>query len=58
MLRGEVHQRDELPLGDAGWQGTLAEAHSGVSVDLPAVSGEVSRSRTAERATASVRHAV
>src|SRR5579872_2922353 len=23
MLRGEVGQRDELPLGDAGWQGTL-----------------------------------
>lgn len=23
MLRGEVEQRDELPLGDAGWQGAL-----------------------------------
>jgi radical SAM superfamily enzyme YgiQ (UPF0313 family) len=23
MLRAEVHQRDELPLGDAGWRGTL-----------------------------------
>ncbi|MGD0501694.1 MAG: radical SAM protein [Steroidobacteraceae bacterium] len=26
MLRGEVRQRDELPLGDAGWQGTLIES--------------------------------
>jgi radical SAM superfamily enzyme YgiQ (UPF0313 family) len=26
MLRGEVHQRDELPLGDAGWQGELLES--------------------------------
>jgi radical SAM superfamily enzyme YgiQ (UPF0313 family) len=26
MLRGEVHQRDELPLGDAGWRGPLLEA--------------------------------
>jgi len=26
MLRGEVRQRDELPLGDAGWRGTLLEA--------------------------------
>jgi radical SAM superfamily enzyme YgiQ (UPF0313 family) len=25
MLRGEVHQRDELPLGDAGWRGALIE---------------------------------
>ena len=25
MLRGEVHQRDALPLGDAGWQGLLIE---------------------------------
>jgi radical SAM superfamily enzyme YgiQ (UPF0313 family) len=25
MLRGEVRQRDELPLGDAGWRGTLLE---------------------------------
>ena len=27
MLRGEVHQRDELPLGDAGWRGAWLEAH-------------------------------
>jgi radical SAM superfamily enzyme YgiQ (UPF0313 family) len=26
MLRGEVQQRDELPLGDAGWHGSLIEA--------------------------------
>jgi radical SAM superfamily enzyme YgiQ (UPF0313 family) len=26
MLRGEVHQRDELPLGDAGWRGPLLAA--------------------------------
>jgi radical SAM superfamily enzyme YgiQ (UPF0313 family) len=26
MLRGEVHQRDELPLGDAGWRGALLES--------------------------------
>ncbi len=26
MLRGEVHQRDELPLGDAGWPGKLLES--------------------------------
>jgi len=26
MLRGEVSQRDELPLGDAGWNGTLIES--------------------------------
>jgi radical SAM superfamily enzyme YgiQ (UPF0313 family) len=26
MLRGEVSQRDELPLGDAGWSGQLLEA--------------------------------
>jgi radical SAM superfamily enzyme YgiQ (UPF0313 family) len=26
MLRGEVHQRDELPLGDAGWNRPLIEA--------------------------------
>jgi len=58
MLRGEVHQRDELPLGDAGWHGTLEEAHPRVSVDLPATNGEASRFRAAELATASVRHAV
>jgi radical SAM superfamily enzyme YgiQ (UPF0313 family) len=27
MLRGEVHQRDELPLGDVGWRGAWLEAH-------------------------------
>jgi radical SAM superfamily enzyme YgiQ (UPF0313 family) len=26
MLRGEVHQRDGMPLGDAGWSGELMEA--------------------------------
>lgn len=26
MLRGEVGQRDELPLGDAGWRGSLLES--------------------------------
>jgi len=36
MLRGEVRQRDELPLGDAGWCGTLLEAAPPTS--LPAAS--------------------
>ena len=28
MMRHEVHQRDDLPLGDAGWQGRLEPAHA------------------------------
>ena len=30
MLRKEVHQRDLLPLGDAGWQGELIPARDSV----------------------------
>jgi radical SAM superfamily enzyme YgiQ (UPF0313 family) len=29
MMRREVHQRDDLPLGDQGWQGTLRHAYAG-----------------------------
>jgi len=31
MLRAEVHQRDELPLGDAAWRGPFVEARPSLS---------------------------
>lgn len=33
MIRAEVHQRDELPLGDAGWRGALLPLENAVSLN-------------------------
>jgi radical SAM superfamily enzyme YgiQ (UPF0313 family) len=35
MLHGEVRQRDELPLGDAGWHGALIESGDGPGLKSP-----------------------